>query len=170
MEACGNRQLPAAMLVSTFLPVHLFYWTRDHYCFAWKWPQPLWTRNDVTQTYSSKVKRELIGELSPIPCSVLCSWKDKSLFQTNPDCFSNRLAFGRPGWVVLWHNPDTLPIAMKKSLLTSEVNSLNEALDFLSWKQEKLFGWGQKRLVSCENIPWGPTPVWNYTGLFFFQC
>lgn len=149
MEACGNRacmsrehrQMPVTVLVNIFLPLHLFYCIWDDYCFAWKRPRSLWTWNDIAGTHSSKVKRELICELSPIPCSAPCSLKDKSLFQINPDYFSNTLAFGLPCWTVLWHSPDSLPMAMKKSFLTSEVNSLNEALDFLSWEQEKLFGW-----------------------------
>lgn len=150
MEPCGNRactsweqrQLPITLLVNIFLPLHLFYCIQNDYCFALKRPWPFWTQNGVTRSHSSKVKRELICELSPIPGFAPCSLKDKSLFQINPDCFSNTLAFGLPCWTVFWHNPDSLPTAMKKSFLTSEVNSLNEALDFLSWEQEKLFRWG----------------------------
>lgn len=48
----------------------------------------------VTRTRSSKVKRELIRELSPIPVSAPCPPKDKSLSQINPDYFSSALAFG----------------------------------------------------------------------------
>lgn len=140
-RACEHKRGPITMLVIIFLPLHPFSWIWDDYCFASKRPWPLWPQDDVTQTDSSKVKRELIWTLSPVPHLPPCSLKDKSLFQRNPDWFSNRLAFGLPGSTVLWHNLDCLSVARKKSFPTSEVNSLNEALDFLSWKQEKLFGW-----------------------------
>lgn len=141
-----------------FLPLHLFYYIWDDYCFTSKRPWPFWTWNDLAGTHSSKVKRELICELSPIPCSAPCSLKDKFLFQINPDYFSNTLAFGLPCWTVLWHNPDRLPIAMKKSFLASEVNSLNEVLDFpfmgaRKMVQMKLGKPGRAQRLSPEAAP-----------------